>query len=156
MKANLIQRKQRIPIRLKTAWHFFSSPANLAKITPANMGFEILSTSDSEVMYAGQIITYNIRPIANIPLFWMTEITHVKDHNYFVDEQRFGPYALWHHTHRFAEIENGVMMEDLVHYKMPFGILGSIAHQLMVKKQLQEIFDYRYTAIERLFGEYHG
>jgi ligand-binding SRPBCC domain-containing protein len=156
MKIHTIQRTQRIPVKLHTAWDFFSSPANLAKITPDYMGFEILSNSNSQVMYAGQIITYHIRPVANIPLYWMTEITHVKHHEYFVDEQRFGPYALWHHTHRFTEIENGTVMEDLVHYKMPWGILGTIAHQLLVKKQLSGIFNYRYSAIEKLFGKYQG
>ena len=148
-----IKTVQRLPIDIHTAWDFFSSPKNLKVITPEHLGFEILSNSDSETMFAGQIITYNVRPVLGIPLFWMTEITHVEAGKYFVDEQRFGPYALWHHKHFFKEIEGGIEMTDLVHYKLPFGILGSIAHGLFVKKQLKAIFDYREKALIARFGQ---
>lgn len=134
------------------AWDFFSSPANLQKITPQKLGFQIVSLHHGEKMYAGQIIEYKVRPVMGIPLYWMTEITHVEDKKYFVDEQRFGPYSLWHHQHHFKEIEGGVEMTDIVHYKIPFWILGDIAQQLFVKKQLEAIFNYRFEAAEKLFN----
>ena len=110
MGSYILKRVQRLPITLDAAWDFFSSPRNLKEITPAYMKFKVLSNSESEKMFAGQIITYTVSPILGIPLFWMTEITHVKDKEYFVDEQRFGPYALWHHKHFFKEIPGGVEM----------------------------------------------
>jgi ligand-binding SRPBCC domain-containing protein len=142
---------QFLPISLEKAWDFFSSPANLQKITPAKMGFEIVSKHHGEKMYPGQIIEYTVKPVLGIPLYWMTEITHVDDQRYFIDEQRFGPYSLWHHQHHFKEVEGGVEMTDIVHYKMPFWFLGDIANSLFVKKQLKGIFDYRFAAVEKLF-----
>lgn len=149
-----IKTVQKLPISLQAAWDFFSSPKNLNEITPPDMGFETLSYSDSDKIYAGQIITYNVRPILGIPLYWMTEITHVKDGVYFIDEQRFGPYALWHHQHHFREIEGGVEMTDLVHYKLPLGILGNFAHFLFVKRQLKGIFDFREKMLTDKFGKF--
>jgi ligand-binding SRPBCC domain-containing protein len=148
-----IKSRQKLPISLKAAWDFFSSPQNLNEITPPSMGFETLSCSDSDKIYAGQIITYYVRPFAGIPLYWMTEITHVQEGIYFVDEQRFGPYALWHHQHHFREIKGGVEITDLVHYKLPLGLLGNIAHALFVKRQLKGIFDFREKVLETKFGK---
>lgn len=144
---------QIIPVSLNEAWDFFSSPANLQTITPDNLGFNIISQHDGEKMYAGQIIEYKVNPVLNIPLYWMTEITHVEDKKYFVDEQRFGPYSLWHHQHHFTAVAGGVEMTDIVHYKLPLWFLGDIAHALFVKKQLQYIFNYRYKKVEELFGK---
>ena len=152
MSNYLLKRTQRLPISLDQAWEFFSAPGNLKEITPSYMGFEVLPNSDSEKMYPGQIITYYIKPVLGLKLFWMTEITHVKDREYFIDEQRFGPYALWHHTHFFREIPGGVEMKDLVHYKLPFGPLGNLAHALFVKKQLEGIFAFRHKFLEERFG----
>jgi len=135
------------------AWDFFSSPANLQKITPEKLGFKIVSKHHGEKMYAGQIIEYYVKPLFGIPLYWMTEITHVADKKYFIDEQRFGPYSMWHHQHHFKETPDGVEMTDIVHYKLPFGILGELAHTLFVKKQLQGIFDYRFKVVEDLWGK---
>jgi ligand-binding SRPBCC domain-containing protein len=104
-------------------------------------------------MYPGQVITYNVKPVLGIPLFWMTEITHVARPRFFVDEQRRGPYALWHHEHHFKPVAGGVEMTDLIHYAIPFGVLGRLAHALFVKKQLHEIFAYRYQKAETLFGK---
>ncbi len=143
---------QKIPITLNEAWDFFSSPKNLKEITPTGMGFNIISKHQGEKMYAGQIIEYTITPVLGIPLYWMTEITHVEDKNYFVDEQRFGPYSLWHHQHHFKAVEGGVEMTDIVHYKLPLWFLGDIAHVLFVKKQLKDIFDFRFKKIEELYG----
>lgn len=142
---------QQIPISLAEAWDFFSNPQNLATITPDNMGFKTISKHHGDTMYAGQLIEYKVSPVLGIPLYWMTEITHVDDKKYFVDEQRFGPYRLWHHQHHFKEVEGGVEMTDIVHYKLPLWILGDIANSLFVKKQLQKIFNYRFKKVQELF-----
>jgi ligand-binding SRPBCC domain-containing protein len=105
-------------------------------------------------MYPGQIIEYTVKPLLGIPLYWMTEITHVKEGAYFVDEQRFGPYTMWHHQHHFTEVKGGVRMEDIVHYKIPLGFLGDIAQVILVKKQLEGIFDFRFKAVEAKWGVY--
>ncbi len=152
MSSYCITRVQHIPVSLSQAWEFFSHPGNLQKITPVSMNFRVLNDSGSDTMYAGQIITYKVSPIAGIPMFWMTEITHVKEQEYFVDEQRFGPYALWHHTHKFKAIEGGVEMTDIVHYKLPLGPIGNLVHALLVKKKVEAIFDFRVKAVEQLFG----
>jgi ligand-binding SRPBCC domain-containing protein len=154
MSCYSLYRIQRLPVSLDSAWEFFSSPRNLKDITPAYLQFEILSNSNSEKMFAGQIITYYIRPLLGIRLFWMTEITHMQEKKYFVDEQRMGPYSFWHHTHVFKEIPGGVEMVDMVHYQLPFGILGKLAHRLFVKKQLNEIFDFRFSVLEKKFGKF--
>jgi len=145
---------QKLPITLAEAWDFFSSPKNLKTITPAYMGFEITSNDVQETMYAGQIITYKVKPLLGIPMSWMTEISHVEYQKYFVDEQRFGPYALWHHKHFFKTIPGGVEIIDKVDYKLPLGILGSLANTVFVRKKLQSIFDYRSKKLNELFGEY--
>ncbi|MES2430080.1 MAG: SRPBCC family protein [Bacteroidota bacterium] len=147
-----IKTVQKIPISLDEAWIFFSSPDNLKAITPKNIGFNIISKYHGEKMYPGQIIEYKVRPILGIPLYWMTEITHVENKKHFIDEQRYGPYSLWHHQHHFKEIEGGVEMTDIVHYKLPFGFLGDIGNTILVKHQLKKIFDYRYKKVEELFG----
>ena len=143
---------QKIPISLDKAWEVFSNPSNLANITPDNMGFKTISKYHGDTMYAGQVIEYKVSPVLGIPLYWMTEITHVDDKKYFVDEQRYGPYSMWHHQHHFKTIEGGVEMTDIVHYKLPLLFLGDIANTLFVKKQLNGIFDYRYKKVEELFG----
>lgn len=145
---------QKIPVSLEVAWEFFSNPANLQTITPNNLGFKILSKHHGEKMYHGQIIEYKVSPVLGIPIYWMTEITHVKDNEFFVDEQRFGPYALWHHQHHFKEIDGGVEMTDIVHYRNPLWFLGDIANSILVKKQLKEIFNYRIQKVEEMFGKW--
>ncbi|WP_337041005.1 SRPBCC family protein [Emticicia sp. 17c] len=145
---------QKLPINLQQAWEFLSTPANLKTITPSYMGFEMTSKYHGTYMYAGQIITYIVKPMFGIPLNWCTEITHVHEPAYFVDEQRFGPYAFWHHQHKLKEIDRGVEMEDIVHYKLPLGFLGNIANSLFVKNQLTEIFEFRQKKLVELFGEY--
>ena len=143
---------QLIPVSLEKAWNFFSNPANLQAITPEDMGFRVISAHHGDKMYAGQVIEYKVCPVLHVPLYWMTEITHVVDRKFFVDEQRFGPYSLWHHQHHFREVEGGVEMTDIVHYKLPFWFLGDIAHGIFVKKKLREIFDFRYKKVEQIFG----
>jgi len=147
-----LETKQFIKSDIKTAWEFLSSPKNLATITPEYMGFEILNNLHGDKMYAGQIIEYYVKPILGIKLHWVTEITHVKQNEFFVDEQRFGPYSFWHHKHFLKEVNGGVEMHDIIHYKLPFGVFGKIGNALFVKKQLKEVFDYRYKKIEILFN----
>lgn len=151
-----LKKVQLLPVSLTEAWDFFSNPVNLAHITPANLGFRIISEHHGEKMYAGQIIEYVVKPLLRIPLYWITEITHVEHHNYFVDEQRYGPYSFWHHQHHFTETANGVEMVDIVHYKIPYWVLGDIANALFVKEQLKKIFEYRYRKAEELFGVIDG
>jgi ligand-binding SRPBCC domain-containing protein len=155
-KVYSLQTVQRIPVSLDKAWDFFSNPANLQAITPSNMGFKVISKYHGPTMYPGQIIEYKVKPLLGIPLYWMTEITHVQDRQFFVDEQRFGPYSLWHHQHHFKAVEGGVEMTDIVHYKLPLWILGDLAQVLFVKKQLQQIFDFRFQKVEELFGRWQA
>lgn len=149
---NLIS-SQQLPISVEQAWDFISSPKNLKIITPDYMGFEIKGIPPADKMYSGMIISYSVKPILSIPLNWVTEITHVKELEYFVDEQRFGPYSFWHHKHFIKPIDGGVQMDDLVHYRLPLGPLGNLANALIVRRQLNEIFDYRFKKLEELFGK---
>ena len=153
-KVYAIKFQQKLPVTLEQAWHFFSRPANLKDITPPGLGFKIISKHQGDRMYAGQVIEYKVHPVAGIPLYWMTEITHVKDQEYFVDEQRFGPYSLWHHQHHFKAIEGGVEMTDIVHYKLPLWFLGDVANWLFVKRQLAGIFSFRFNKAEEVFGKW--
>ena len=153
MKLYRLETIQRLPISILEAWKFLSDPKNLKQITPNYMGFKIVKGAESS-MYAGQIIEYVVTPLLGIPTTWVTEITHVKEPEYFVDEQRFGPYALWHHKHFIKPIKNGVEMVDLVDYKIPFGFLGRLAQPLVVYPKLKEIFEFRKEALTKLFGTY--
>ncbi|SDX26120.1 Ligand-binding SRPBCC domain-containing protein [Lutibacter oricola] len=146
--------KQKLPITLNEAWDFLSSPGNLKEITPAYMSFDIIS-GDERSLYAGQIIQYIVTPILGIKTNWVTEITHVVNKHYFVDEQRFGPYSLWHHKHFIKEIEGGVEMEDIIDYKIPFGFIGRLVHPFLVKPKLVEIFNHRTKKLNELFGEFN-
>ena len=117
------------------------------------MGLHTISGADKP-MYAGQIIQYTVTPLLGIKMKWVTEITHVKDQSYFVDEQRFGPYALWHHKHFLKEIKGGVEMEDIIDYKLPMGFLGQLIHPILVQPKLKQLFDYRRAQLIELYGEY--
>ena len=143
--------QQWLPISLDEAWDFFSSPKNLNEITPEDMVFEIKSDVP-EKMYPGMFIMYSIRPMFNIPMKWVTEITHVSDRKFFVDEQRVGTYHIWHHEHHFEEKDGGVLMTDILHYNVGMSFLGWIASKLFVDKKVQGIFDYRYKILEQRFG----
>lgn len=153
MKIYTLHKKQNLPITLNQAWDFLSDPRNLKVITPDYMSFNILSGADRP-MFSGQIIQYIVTPVLGIKTKWVTEITHVVDKHYFVDEQRFGPYELWHHKHFIKEIDGGVEMEDIIDYKVPFGVLGQLVHPILVKPKLEEIFNYRTKKLEELFGVY--
>ena len=147
-----IHTKQNLPITIDEGWNFLSDPRNLSIITPNYMNFKI-TDCDFKPVYQGQIIQYTVKPILKIPLKWVTEITHVVDKKYFVDEQRFGPYSLWHHKHFIKEIEKGIEMEDVIHYKIPGGIFGEFLNTLFIKKQLSEIFNYRKSKLTEIFGQ---
>lgn len=150
IKFHKLYNKQFLQIDIKLAWEFFSSPKNLSKITPSYMDFQITSELPEE-MYEGMIITYTVKPVAGIPINWVTEISHIRKPYFFIDTQLSGPYKLWHHQHLFKEVKNGIEMEDLVHYKLPFGILGNMANFLFVKKQLEGIFNYRQKILSEIF-----
>jgi len=153
MKIYNLTRTQILPISVAEAWDFFSTPKNLSKITPEHMGFEILYISGGEKAYAGQIIRYNVSVLPGIKMHWVTEITQVKEGVHFIDEQRFGPYALWHHQHHFKAVPGGVEMTDEVNYAIPLGILGRLAHALFVGGEVNRIFDHRYHLLEKYFGK---
>ena len=148
------QKRQKIRTSIDEIWEFISSPANLKEITPDYMGFDITTKGLPEKMYAGMIISYEVRPLLGIKTTWVTEISQVIDKKYFVDEQRVGPYSLWHHQHIIEPLEDGVLMTDIVSYQPPFGFLGAIANNLIIKSKLNEIFDFRTKAIEKRFGMY--
>lgn len=150
----VLKRVQLLPVPVEVAWDFFSQPKNLFTLTPPSLNLKFTNELFGEAMYPGQIITYKVKPLPGIPLFWLTEITHVAKPHFFVDEQRRGPYALWHHEHHFKPVAGGVEMTDLVHYALPFGIAGRLAHALFVKAQLHSIFTYRFQKIETLFGKF--
>lgn len=147
---------QNIPISLDEAWDFFSHPKNLAKMTPEKLNLKFVNELYGDEMYAGQVMEYKVKPLLGIPLYWMTEITHVQPKQFFVDEQRFGPYTMWHHQHHFKVLDGGVEMTDLIHYKIPGWFLGDIANSLFVRNQLKSIFTYRFQKVEELFGKWPG
>lgn len=151
MKLHEQRYQQFLPITLDEAWEFFSAPQNLNEITPDEMKFEIL-TKEITRMYPGQIIQYNITPFPFFKTAWVTEITHVVDKWYFVDEQRFGPYAMWHHQHHFEAQSGGVLMTDILHYRVPLGIVGKLVNALFVQRKVKSIFEYRFNLLENKFG----
>jgi ligand-binding SRPBCC domain-containing protein len=151
LKIYQFRSKQFWPISIKEAWEFFSNPNNLPQITPPWLNFEVTTQLDSK-MYAGMIITYVVRPLLNIPTKWVTEITHVHEPIFFVDEQRLGPYKLWHHQHIFREAQNGIVMEDIVTYAVPFGFIGRIANSLIISKKIKSIFEFRTNVLIKIFA----
>jgi len=146
-----IHEEMELEASIEQIWDFISSPSNLKEITPDYMGFEITSRGLPEKIYSGLMISYRVRPVLGINMNWLTEITQVEAPYFFVDEQRAGPYALWHHEHRLSPTEKGVLMTDLVTYRPPAGPLGDLAHHFFIKKQLDEIFNYRELALEKRF-----
>ncbi len=152
MAIHTLRRTQIIPTSRESAWEFFSDPRNLAKITPPSMGFQTVTPDLPGRIHPGLMIEYRVRPVAGVPLTWLTEITHVTEGESFVDEQRVGPYAIWHHEHVFRDAQGGgVEMEDRVTYVLPFGWLGNLAHPILVLPQLERIFAFREEAVRSLF-----
>ena len=155
MKLYTVHKKQKLPISINEAWAFLSDPSNLSLLTPKEMNFTIIS-KDQKPMYAGQVIQYSVTPIAGVKTKWISEITHLKKGNYFIDVQLFGPYSFWHHKHFIHEIDGGVEMEDIIDYKVPFGILGLLLHPILIKPKLEEIFNYRQKKITEIFGKFNN
>ena len=153
MKIFKLKYSQKLPISLNEAWDFLSSPSNLELITPKSMDFNITDW-DMKKAYPGQIIQYTVKPLLGVKITWVTEITQVKDKEYFIDEQRFGPYIFWHHKHFISEIDGGVLMEDVIHYKPPLGPVGSILNFLFIDSKLNSIFKYRELELIKIFGEF--
>lgn len=151
MTLHQLHSKQVLPITTDVAWEFLSNPKNLAEITPDHMGFTILAGAERP-MFPGQFIQYKVSPFPGYATKWVTEITHVRQGSYFVDEQRFGPYSLWHHKHFINPVAEGVEMEDVIDFKLPFGFLGQLGYP-MVKKQLIAVFKYREKKLAELFGK---
>ena len=152
MAIHRLHRIQRLPITRDRAWDFFSDPRNLATITPDELGFQI-KTELPDTMYPGMFIQYTVKPLLGIPMTWVTEITQVRPKEFFIDEQRVGPYSIWHHQHFFRDIPGGVEMEDIVDYQLPLSPLGDVVHPWLVKPKLKQIFDYREVKMRELFGE---
>lgn len=150
MKLYTLEQEQILPIRIEDAWAFFSSPKNLDEITPDELGFKIESCR-SDSIHEGQIITYKVMVFPGIWISWVTEIKAVEEGISFIDEQRFGPYAFWHHRHTFESVEGGVLMKDLVYYGMPFGPIGLLVHALLVKRKLGKIFAFRREMLDSRF-----
>ncbi|MBF25919.1 MAG: hypothetical protein CMP49_05340 [Flavobacteriales bacterium] len=145
-------KEQFLEANIDEVWDFVSSPKNLKKITPEQMNFIITSNNLASKMYPGMIITYKVSPIFKIPMNWVTEITHMQKNKYFVDEQRVGPYKIWHHQHLFEIKDNGVLMTDIISYKLPLGLLGNLVHRLFIRKQLESIFSFRFDKMNQIFN----
>jgi ligand-binding SRPBCC domain-containing protein len=151
MKIHTLEQQQILPITREQAWDFFSSPANLEEITPEDVGFEITSPLAVK-MFEGQIITYRVKIVPAVRVSWVTEIKCVEEGRSFVDEQRFGPYKFWHHRHEFESVDGGVLMRDTVHYALPFGPFGALAHTIFVRRKLEWIFNCRKRILSKRFS----
>ncbi|MDQ3193047.1 MAG: SRPBCC family protein [Bacteroidota bacterium] len=150
-----LYKEQKLPASIDDVWGFISSPKNLQRITPSYMGFNISSKDLPEKIFTGLMISYKVSPLFNIKMNWITEITQVKEMESFFDEQHRGPYKIWKHEHYISPIEGGVLMKDRVTYQLPYGILGEIAHSLLVRKKIVEIFDFRENALTEIFGDFN-
>lgn len=142
---------QDLPLTLEQAWDFFSRPENLASITPPELAFEVISPLPQR-MYAGMIVSYRIQPFPGVVVPWTTEITHVREPFFFVDEQRTGPYRFWHHQHQFVPVGQGVRMTDLVHYQVGWGVAGHWIAGAMVRRRLEAIFTFRRQRLGEMFA----
>jgi len=153
MTIHTINKTLVIRASMEECWSFFSSPANLGKITPPELDFRVISEEPARI-YPGLMIRYRVRPLLGIPVTWLTEITHVRENEYFSDEQRVGPYAIWHHEHFFQKLDDShVEIRDLVHYALPFWLVGDLVHALVVKRQIENIFEFREKSVRELFPD---
>lgn len=148
-----LRREQHLGCDIKTAWDFFTAPHNLARITPSTMRFKVLSDLGDRPIYRGMIIDYKVAPLFGIGMHWRTRISQIEEGKSFTDLQIAGPYKLWRHFHEFIADDLGVIIRDRVDYELPWGILGRMAHALIVKRKLNHIFDYRYKVLETLFNK---
>ncbi len=148
-----LYKEQQLDCDIATAWEFFSSPHNLSKITPQDMGFVVTSDTGDEPIYEGMIIDYIVRPLLRIPMRWKTKITEVDYRKSFTDFQEKGPYKYWNHYHEFVPNEKGVLAKDTVEYELPFGFLGTLVHKIVVRKKLEGIFSYRNKVLKNTFNQ---
>ena len=154
MSYTQIKKEQILNTDIKNLWDFMSSPKNLSRITPKSMLFKITSNNKNDNIYPGMIISYKVAPLLNIPITWMTEITHVKENKYFVDEQRIGPYKIWHHEHIFKPLDDKkILVTDIITYVPPFGFIGKILNKILIKKKVENIFEYRERILEDMFNK---
>jgi ligand-binding SRPBCC domain-containing protein len=151
MRVFTIERRQRLKVSREEAYRFISNPALMGGIIPADLGLQVLNHIPDRV-YEGLLLHYRLKPLFGVPVHWLGEITYCDEPSRFVDEQRLGPFAFWHHEHRLREIPGGVEMSDLIHYAVPFGPLGSVVNTLVLGPRLRRIFDYRESALARKFG----
>ncbi|MFN0125572.1 MAG: SRPBCC family protein [Verrucomicrobiales bacterium] len=152
MPIHTLESRQVIPLAIETAWEFFSNPRNLERITPPDLGFKIITPDLPPRIHAGMMIQYQVNALPGIPMTWLTEITQVREREYFVDEQRVGPYALWHHEHCFTDLGNGrAEIHDRVTYRLPLQPFGDLAHPWLVKPRLNQIFEYRKLRVRDMF-----
>ncbi len=147
----VLEQTQDLPITLAQAWEFFSSPKNLSKITPPSLGF-VIKSNPPEDMVEGLQITYTVKPLMGIPMKWVSLIKEIEKPYQFVDQQLVGPYAYWHHLHRFKEIPGGVRCDDIVTYALPMGSVGAMMQPFLVAPRLKEIFDFRRKVLIERFG----
>lgn len=152
MSIHRFESSQHLRTSPEEAWAFFATPRNLAAITPPNMRFELTSVPPAR-MYPGLVITYRLRPFGGIPVTWVTEITHIEEPHRFVDEQRVGPYRMWHHEHTFVPVPGGVGARDLVYYVLPGGPLGALLNRWLVGPRVRAIFEHRRRVLAARFGE---
>jgi len=145
-----LRKEQLLPTSIDRCWEFFSNPANLNLITPPSLGLQITSDMNSEI-YEGMIINYKVNAFLGFATDWVTEITHINKPYYFVDEQKIGPYKLWHHQHFFSENNKGIIAEDIVNYAVPYGPLGNIINSIYIQNILDNIFNFRNEALNVIF-----
>jgi ligand-binding SRPBCC domain-containing protein len=145
--------EQILPISLKEAWDFFSSPKNLSTITPPELDFNILTNFKEEGIREGMVIDYTVKPLLGIPVHWQTEIGNVVAEKHFSDKQLKGPYKVWVHKHTFSKVNGGVLIQDEINYQLPLGFLGRMVHSLFVRKKIENIFDYRKQILFKIFPE---
>jgi ligand-binding SRPBCC domain-containing protein len=145
---HILKQTQFLPITLEQAWDYFSRPENLNEITPPDLSFKIKSKLPAK-MYAGLMVIYRVHPFKFVGFEWLTEITHMNEPYYFVDEQRRGPYRMWHHEHHFQAVDGGIEMTDIIHYQLPLGWFGNLLHGLIVRPKLYKIFNYRKILLEQ-------
>jgi len=150
MQAYTLSATQRVARPLDAVFAFYAEPRNLARLTPSSLGFRLVRPPDP-VMARGLTLTYRIRPMG-IPMTWVSEITEYDPPHRFVDEQRRGPYAYWHHAHTFRAVDGGTEVADVVTYRLRFGPVGRVVHALLVRRQLEAIFAFREAAIRETFG----
>ncbi|MEY3882665.1 MAG: hypothetical protein RIQ94_3461 [Pseudomonadota bacterium] len=151
MKIYQLYRQQTLTMTIQDAWSFFSSPYHLNDITPDF--FHVTITSKvPEKIYAGLMISYQMKAVFGIPMSWLSEISHCNEPKRFVYEQRIGPFKFWSHEVCLTEQQNGILLEDIMFYAMPLGWLGQLINRALIADKLERIFDTRHAYLQNKFG----